>query len=178
MEAVLPAKLVCVTPTAKARAFASCGGNLTLPLKPVEAIRQVLVRYMLSCSGCLLWGKQWEGGFSSVSCTPLLAALARTCSVSDLCRPLYRGGTCGMGCPGPPGFVSCRARLVASGFVSSQARWPVWEEAVGLTGQSSESGHGRSGGILLRASVSSSVKIPLCLSSFCLKRSLFFQEKL
>lgn len=107
MEAVLPAKLVCVIPTAKAKAFANCGGNLTLPLKPVEAIREVLVRYMLRCSKRLLWGKQWEGGFSSVSCMPLLlAAPARTSSVSDLCCPLYRGSTCGMCCPGPPGFVS------------------------------------------------------------------------
>lgn len=67
---------------------------------------------------------------------------------------------------------------VASDFTSLQQDGQPEEEAVWLTGQSGGSGHGRPGGIPLSASVSSSVKRPLCLPSFCLTRSLFFQEKL
>lgn len=79
MEAVLPAKFGCVIPASKASSQA-CDGNITILYKTLEAIRKVLVRCSLRCSGCLLWEKQWKGSFSSVSwvsaCMALLAAPA------------------------------------------------------------------------------------------------------
>ena len=111
-EAIRPAKLDRVVPTAKGKGLCTTpvpkhDGNLTLPVKSLEAIRKVPVRCTLRCNGCLLWEKQWGGSFPSDSgvsaCrTLLVAAPARTCLVSGLCHPLYVGGIWWTCCPDVP----------------------------------------------------------------------------